>query len=145
MKITKKYVISFMAVSLFVFIQVAGVLIVQNNALAANSLWETQQGMGLSGPGQGTIGSVGFSKAGDVKDVRTIIGSIIRVFLGFLGIIFTVLLILAGFKWMTSQGNDQAIAEAKGQIQAAMIGIMVITASYGIAQAVMVLMAKTSN
>lgn len=71
------------------------------------------------------------------EDPRVIIASVIRVVLGFLGIIAVVIIILGGFKWMTAAGNEDKIDEAKKLITAGVIGLVIILASWGIATFVM--------
>lgn len=60
------------------------------------------------------------------------VARIIRVVLGFLAIIFLALIIYAGFVWMTSRGNEQAIGKAKGTMAAAVIGVAIIITAYAI-------------
>ena len=61
------------------------------------------------------------------------IGGIIKIGLGFLGIIFFLLVLYAGFTWMTSMGNPEKVETAKGVIEGAAIGLIVVIASYAIA------------
>lgn len=140
MKITKKHIFSFLILSTIFFVQACIVYswLPQKVAHAGTSLWDSQVGMGKPGEGQGVIGKVGFSKdSANVSDIRTIVARVIRIFLGFLGMIFVVLMVTAGFKWMNSQGDEKAISGAKQQIAAAVIGLMIILASYGITYLVM--------
>jgi len=67
------------------------------------------------------------------KDPRAIAASIIKVALGFLGIIAVVIILLGGFKWMTAGGNEEGVEEAKKLIIAGVIGLVIILASWGIA------------
>lgn len=60
------------------------------------------------------------------------IAEIIKVVLGFLGIIFLVLIIYAGFLWMTAAGNEERIKKAKDIMIAAVIGVAIILAAYAI-------------
>lgn len=60
--------------------------------------------------------------------------TIISVFLGLLGVIAVVLILYAGFRWMTAGGNEEHITEAKGILKASVIGIAIILFSYTIAQ-----------
>ncbi len=71
------------------------------------------------------------------KDPRLIASSVIKVMLGFLGIIAVVIILLGGFKWMTAAGNEDKIDEAKKLIMAGVIGLVIILASYGIANFVL--------
>ncbi len=68
------------------------------------------------------------------RDVRVTAVSIINVALGLLGIIFVALILKAGFQWMTSQGNTEAIEKAKGTMQSAAIGLGVVLSAYAITQ-----------
>lgn len=61
-----------------------------------------------------------------------VIESIIKIVLGLLAIIFVVLLIIAGFKWMTAQGNEDDVKHAKASIKTAIIGLVIVLAAYGI-------------
>lgn len=136
MKVTKKYLMSFLLVSLFMVGQATGVLSFTHQASAATSLWDEQ--LGLGGDDQGVIGKTGFSKnSSNTDDIRTVIGRIIQIILTFLGTIFIVLMLIAGFKWMNSQGDENTINEAKGTIKAAVIGLAIVMSSYAVTVMVM--------
>jgi hypothetical protein len=70
-------------------------------------------------------------------DPRTIASNIIRILLGFLGILAVVIILIGGFKWMTAAGNEDAIADAKKILIAGIIGLVIILASWGIANFVL--------
>lgn len=91
----------------------------------AASLWDMQEGKSeLAAPfGQ---------SASNPTDPRSIAADVIKIFLSFLGIIFVILMVLAGYRWMTAQGNEDEISRAKSQIRAAIIGFMIIVAAYAI-------------
>ena len=55
-----------------------------------------------------------------------------NVVLGFLGIIFLVLILYAGTLWMTSAGNEEKISKAKKTMVAAIIGVAIVLAAYSI-------------
>ena len=59
-------------------------------------------------------------------------GLLINVALSLLGIIFIVIFIMAGYQWMTAQGNEQIVTKAKDSMTRAVIGIIVIISSYAI-------------
>jgi len=67
------------------------------------------------------------------RDPRDIAASVIRVILGFLGIIAVVIILLGGFKWMTAGGNEDKVGEAKKLIIAGIIGLVIIVAAFAIA------------
>ena len=56
----------------------------------------------------------------------------IKAFLGLLGIIFLVLIIYAGFLWMTAQGDEEKVTKAKDTITRAVIGLVIIILAYSI-------------
>jgi amino acid transporter len=64
--------------------------------------------------------------------VGGIIAAIAQIFLGLLGIIFIILLIFAGFQWMTASGNEEKVTKAKETITRAIIGLAIIIAAYSI-------------
>ena len=71
------------------------------------------------------------------QDLKTTIASIINVVLGFLGIIATLIILLGGFKWMTSQGSTEKVSEAKNLIGAGVVGLVIVLAAYAIARFVL--------
>ena len=60
------------------------------------------------------------------------IGRIINIILSVLGLIATILIIIAGFQWMTSAGNEEKIAAAKKLMMAAIIGLVITLLAYAI-------------
>ncbi|PIX62107.1 hypothetical protein CO057_02285 [Candidatus Uhrbacteria bacterium CG_4_9_14_0_2_um_filter_41_50] len=65
-------------------------------------------------------------------DLKSTIGNLIRVFLGFLGIIAVVMVLLGGFKWMTASGNDEKVQDAKKLLVAGIVGLAIILSAYAI-------------
>ncbi|MDP2812229.1 MAG: hypothetical protein Q8O32_00860 [bacterium] len=63
-------------------------------------------------------------------DTNKLIAGIINSLLAFLGMLFTLLIIYGGFKWMTSQGKTEQVDEAKKIIQNSTIGLAVVVFSY---------------
>lgn len=60
------------------------------------------------------------------------VAKMINVVLGFLGIIFLVLILYAGTLWMISAGNEEKISKAKKTMVAAIIGVAIVLAAYSI-------------
>jgi hypothetical protein len=60
----------------------------------------------------------------------TIVGNFIGAALGLLGVVFVVLLIYAGFLWLTAQGDVEKAKKAKGIIFQAVIGLVIIFSAY---------------
>jgi len=68
------------------------------------------------------------------RSIQDTIGGIINIFLGFLGILATLLLLYAGFLWMTSRGNAEKVEKAKLLIASAAIGLVIIVSAYAISR-----------
>jgi hypothetical protein len=79
-----------------------------------------------------TAGTAGLTSG----NLPQIIGRFIGALLGLVGSIFVVLIIWAGVNWMTAQGNDEKIKKAKATITGAVIGLVIIFASYAIVNTV---------
>ena len=78
-----------------------------------------------------TAGDLGLSKAGD-GDPISITANIVKFILGFLGLVFILLLMYGGFIRMTAQGSPEKIKSSTGIITSAIIGVFIILAAYGI-------------
>ena len=61
-----------------------------------------------------------------------IVGDIIKVALGFLGLIFVILIIWSGYQWMTAGGNSEAITAAKKRMLNAVIGLIIVLSAFTI-------------
>ncbi|MFZ2681687.1 MAG: hypothetical protein WAZ14_01155 [Patescibacteria group bacterium] len=79
------------------------------------------------------------SAAGDIgagynisQQLPQLVGSLIKVVIGLLGVIFLVLTIYAGITWMTAGGEEKKIAQAKGTLSTAVIGLVIALAAYSI-------------
>ncbi|MBI4437799.1 hypothetical protein HY631_02505 [Candidatus Uhrbacteria bacterium] len=72
------------------------------------------------------------SGLGEAELVDTV-SQIIRIALGFLGVIAVVIILIGGFKWMTSGGNDEKVKGAKKLIFSGIIGLVIVVAAYAIA------------
>lgn len=70
-------------------------------------------------------------------DPRVIAARIIRVALGFLGVLALGIVLYGGFVWMTSAGNEEKIATAKKILTNGLIGLVIILMAVGITQYVL--------
>jgi hypothetical protein len=64
--------------------------------------------------------------------IGAIVAVVIKILLSFLGVIFVILTIYAGYLWMTSAGNEEKISKAKKIMAAAVIGLTIVISAYGI-------------
>ncbi|MDA2922148.1 hypothetical protein MYX07_02660 [Patescibacteria group bacterium AH-259-L07] len=67
------------------------------------------------------------------RELPEVIGAIVKVVLSLLGLIATVLLIIGGFMWMTSGGNEEKVGKAKQLMGAAIIGLVIVIIAYAAA------------
>ncbi|MDP2736340.1 MAG: TrbC/VirB2 family protein [bacterium] len=75
----------------------------------------------------------GLADGGTARDPRQIVVDIIKFVLGFLGILALIIILYAGFKWMTSGGNEESVGSAKKMLVAGVIGLVIILSAYALA------------
>lgn len=78
-------------------------------------------------------------------NITTMIGRIIQAFLGILGVVALVLIIYAGFLWMTAGGNDEQITKAKRMMAQAVIGLAIVLSSFAITSFVVSRLVAATN
>jgi cytochrome bd-type quinol oxidase subunit 2 len=71
-------------------------------------------------------------------------GIYLKIFLSFLGVIFLILIIYAGFSWMRAAGNEETAKKAKATMVDASIGLAVVLAAYAIASYVIDRLVETT-
>ena len=91
-----------------------------------SGVWKLMQQGGLNDVGNRVYGETG------TPDLRASVFLIVQALLGFLGIIFLILVIYAGFTWMTAGGNEEKIGTAKKLLTNAAIGLAIILCAYAI-------------
>lgn len=79
-----------------------------------------------------TAGTAGFGAGATSRTLPEIIGNVIKVFLSIVGVIFLVLMVYAGYLWMTAQGEEAKVEKSKDTIKAAVIGLIIVVAAYAI-------------
>lgn len=67
------------------------------------------------------------------RSLLTQIGDIIGILLSLLGVVFLVLIIYAGFLWMTARGDSKQVTKAKDILAESIVGLIILFASYSIA------------
>ena len=81
---------------------------------------------------------LGIEKFGAATDLGTnefekTIADIINVALSLLGIVAVVIILIGGFKWMTSGGDETKVGDARKFIFAGVIGLAIIMSSWALA------------
>ncbi|MFA7654279.1 MAG: hypothetical protein WCX97_04560 [Candidatus Magasanikbacteria bacterium] len=74
--------------------------------------------------------AIGSSSA---RTVTALIGELVGIGLTMLGVIFFLLMLYGGFYWMIAKGDSAKVDKAKEIMEAAIIGLIIITGSYAIA------------
>ena len=82
----------------------------------------------LSQQSEAFIAETGLGK----PSLNFVISQIIKTALSFLGLIFVILIIYAGFLWLTSAGNEDKISKAKKIMVASVIGLAIVLSAYAI-------------
>jgi len=65
-------------------------------------------------------------------DIKGTIGNLIKVALGFLGVLAVIIVLIGGFKYMTSGGEDEKTKKARNYIISGLIGVVIIVSAYAI-------------
>ena len=78
-----------------------------------------------------TGGKIAFSRG---LTIGEIVNELIPYIYSFIGIVLMIYLILGGFQYMTSRGEPKATEAAKGKITNALIGFLIVFASYWMVQ-----------
>jgi hypothetical protein len=65
-----------------------------------------------------------------IANLGCVFQNVVRAFLGFAGIVLFILLIMGGFRFITSGGDPKAVEGARKTITSAIIGLIVILLSY---------------
>lgn len=106
-------------IGIFLAILVAGYLVLPKICWAQTDI---QEGLELAGEETG-LGS---------EDPRIVVARIIRVFLGFLGIVAIAIVLYGGFLYMISGGADQKVDKAKKWLSNGLIGLIIILTSFAV-------------
>jgi len=81
---------------------------------------------------QSDLTDIGTALGGTQSDLPTLVGAIINVLLSVLGIVFVILVVYAGFLYLTSQGETKNVDKAKKLLTQSVIGLVIIVAAYAI-------------
>lgn len=106
------------------------------SAQTASSLLDNQTGLK-------EIGQVAYGTPEDPTDIRITVGRLVNIVLGFLGVIFLILAVSAGFKYMTSGGNDEKTKEAVALLRNAVIGLLIVLAAWMITRYTITVASRT--
>lgn len=88
---------------------------------------------------------VGSTLAIGNEDPESIVISLINWVLGILALIAVIFILIGGFRWMTAGGNEESVETAKKILIAAIIGLVIIMAAWGIALYAVTVLGNTTG
>ncbi len=100
-------------------------LVMVTSPLAA--LATTKPSVGLETTAKASGKTSGITR---VPGLGSLLGDIIGAVIGLVGVLFFVLMIYAGFLWMTARGNQEQVGKAKNIFSGAVIGLFIIVTAY---------------
>ena len=115
-------------ISAFVFLvafSLLPILALTNTVSADGNLLNTQEGF-KNNEVQSSFGN------DTPDDIRYTIIRFINIALLLLSVIFLVLVLIAGFRYMTAAGNEEHVKTALKQITQAVIGLVIVLSAWGI-------------
>lgn len=65
-------------------------------------------------------------------ELARIIGIVIEAVLSLLGVVFLILIIFAGYNWMTAAGEEEKVKKATDTLTHAIIGLIIVISAYAI-------------
>lgn len=141
MTISKKTVLGYAFATMIALLLAAPMVLgLTHNALAQTEPLTADELFGGDNTGVEWAGEAGLG----ANDLLSTITTIIRTALGFLGIIAVIIILLGGFKWMTSQGAQTKVDEAKKLIYAGIVGLVIVLSAYAIAEFVITQIAQVA-
>ncbi|MBI2644640.1 hypothetical protein HYW94_00475 [Candidatus Uhrbacteria bacterium] len=66
------------------------------------------------------------------KGIEAFIGVLVQAVLGLVGVIFLILIIYGGFKWMSAAGQGKQLEEAQKMITHSIVGLIIVVLAYAI-------------
>lgn len=87
------------------------------------------QGIGLAKGGLEKSGRSFFQ-----PEVAAIAGTVIQSILAIIGVVFLVIMVYGGILWLTSQGEEKKISNARGYIFHSILGLIIVMAAGAITQ-----------
>lgn len=76
------------------------------------------------------LGQTVYQSGEQPKDIRLVVGDIIKIILGLIGFILVILMIISGLQYMTAAGNKTKLDAAIARIKNAFIGLIIILVAY---------------
>lgn len=62
--------------------------------------------------------------------ISDVASTVVKAFLGLMGIIFLIMILIGGFNWMTAAGDSAKVDKAKATLVRGLIGLIIIVTAY---------------
>lgn len=92
-----------------------------------------------------TAVQAGYETQGTSASIEGRVQVIISAFLGLMALVFFGLTLYGGIIWLTARGKEESVTKAKGILEAAIIGLIIVVFSYAIATFVLNRLTGTSQ
>lgn len=126
-----KYSLAIIFLSMGLALMPIGADFKTTNQTKAASWWDQVYEGGLKDVGQ--VYGQNTSQPSDNYDIRIMVARSIRVVLELLGLIALAIIIVAGFRWMTANGDEDKVTQAKKQLTNGVIGLIIILVAFAMA------------
>ncbi len=115
----------FISCGFFVLLSFFAVMNVKN-ANAAGNIWDK-----MTINFRKTEGIAGYSGIGSpTNSIEEIVSNIIKIMLSFVGGIFLILVVLGGYGWMMSGGNEEKLKASQKRLLNGIFGMLIILTAY---------------
>lgn len=123
----KKHLKSFLGILL-----ITGFLILPFLVFAQNDSEHPTASIQIQGKALGSLTRVGSATGFTDISLPAAAGMVLNVLLSILGIIFIILIIRSGFKWLMAGGEEKQVEDAKKYITRAIIGLLITLSAWSI-------------
>jgi len=86
---------------------------------------------------RGVLKKTDLGPAEGANQVPTIVGGLIDGVIGLLGLVFVILIVYAGYLYLTAGGEEKKVKKAKSMLSQGVIGMIIILSAYFIADLVL--------
>lgn len=73
-----------------------------------------------------------YQKTSQAVSLSDLVGVVVQAALALIGSVFLILMVYAGYNWMTARGEEEKVARARDTITRAFIGLIIVVGAYAI-------------
>ena len=110
-------------------------------AFSCYSVYAQDYGLGTAAG----VSGLAESKISQTQNIPRMLGTIVSVLLSLVGVIFFLLILFAGFTWMTAAGSTEKVEKSKKMLQNAAIGLVAVLSAYTLANFVFSTFLRPTN